>query len=314
MYHPKTGVHYAHVVPGQWGPYMDIHATWSKFASLYPWISVHVPKKLDTTSSLWNDKNVLIIMWQGGVPAVHGPKDRAAKVALVYSESLVDLRTGDRSLLLQPHLEELSRLEAAVKANQYDALFCHTPWSQTQLQGLGIPVFLLPVGWDEDVYGNPGFDSTKIYDYVYYGSPAGRRETIIPYLKQKLGDKIRDISGTYGNEVTSELDMARAQLYIKHSNVTTFSTWRIWQTLGTSAALVGEQGDHWPLDPKRHMVLLDGEWSDDALKPRVLERILTYVDLSYIAKTAHEEIAKHYTCKRCIEEFLVPAGAVICGR
>ena len=44
-----------------------------------------------------------------------------------------------------------------------------------------------------------------------------------------------------------------------------------------------------------------------------LKRILKDVDLLSVSKLAHNEIAQHYTCERCINEYLVPAGAVICG-
>jgi hypothetical protein len=293
---------------------MDIHAMWSKFSAIYPWISIHEPAKalsgLTDEFPLWEDKNTLVTFWVGGVPTIRDRHNRKAKTALVYAEAI-----GDRNLMLPAHLEELNRLERAIDFEQYDATFAHTPWMREQLQKSSCPSFLFPLGWDEDVYGFPGFDYPKMHDYVYYGSAAGRRVTIIPFLKEKLGSKIYDITGTFGKLALSEIDLARANLYISHSSVESYSTWRIWQTLGTSAAIVSEPGDSWPLDPTRHMVLLEGpEWDNPDTRPELLRKILADVDLLAIAKLAHEEVALKYTCEYCVNEYLVPAGAILCGR
>ena len=293
---------------------MDIRAMWIKFAKIYPWISVHEPAEalsgLTNDFPLWEDEHALVTLFASGVPLVRDKHNRKAKAALVYSEAI-----GDRALMLPVHVDELNRLEHAIEFEQYDATFGHTPWMRDQLRRPSCPSFVFPLGWDEDIYGNPGFDFPKIHDYIYYGTPVGHRVATIPFLKQNLGDKIYDISGEFGKKIMAELNMARANLYIRHSSVESYSTWRIWQTLGTSAAIVSEPGDSWPLDPERHMVLLDGqEWNNMYLKPQILEKILTDVDLLAVAKLAHEEVALKYTCEYCINEFLVKVGAAMCGR
>lgn len=307
-------MHYAHVIPDNWGPYVDIHATWSKFARIYPWISVHEPAKAISGKTedfpLWEDENVLVVIWMGGVPVIRNMNSRKAKASLVYAEAI-----GDADKMLPAHLEEIQKFRSACVNGQYELVFVHTPWMKEQMEAVGLRAAVLPLGWDESIYGAPRFEGPKLYDYVYYGSSVGKRLLTMPFLQEQLGTKLHDISGCFGRLVTAELDRSRASLYIAHSDVRSYSTWRIWQTLGTSACLVSEPGDSWPLDPERHMVLLDTiSWVNVEQKPKHLLKILDEVDLLSIAKLAHEEVAKHYTCERCIDEYLVPAGAAICGR
>ncbi|MDD5007574.1 MAG: hypothetical protein PHC68_04115 [Syntrophorhabdaceae bacterium] len=312
-YHPNTGVHYAHVIPGAWGAHVDVHATWSKLARIYPWISVHEPSSVfgasDEKFPLWNDKNALIVVW-GGVPKVRKQENRKARTALVYSEAI-----GAQQNMLPEHLKEIERLDKAIAEKQYDVVLGHTPWMVGELEKHDCKSFLLPLGYDEGVYGSPRFEGPKLYDYVYYGSNVGKRLLAIPFLKNQLGERIHDISGCFGRLVSSELDRSRANLYIAHSDVQSYSTWRIWQTLGSSAAIVGEPGDSWPLDPARHMVTLETiDWVNACDVPERLMKILQEIDLLGIARLAYEEVAKKYTCEYCLREFLVPVGASLCGR
>lgn len=309
--HPTTGVHYAHVVPSNWGAHVDIHAMWTKFAGKFNWISVHRPDGIvnaDGTSEILQDPTVLLVIW-GGVPVVPPRSERQAHTALVYSEAI-----GDRSKMLFDHRRDLDFFDAAVAQGQYDAVFCHTPWMVDQFKTKGVRSFLLPLGWDQDVYGTPRFEGPRLHDYVYYGSIVGKRAMVMPFLKQQLGEKLFDASGLFGRSIVAKLDVARASLYVAHSDVDSFSTWRTWQTLGSSACLVAEPADSWPLVAGRHFIQIARvDWVNAALVAADLVRMLGEVDYLSVARMAYEEIAKHYTSERCIEEYLVPAGGEICG-
>jgi hypothetical protein len=308
--HPKTGVHYAHVITRAWGPFVDHHALYALFAAEHNWMSLHEPASVGPDSQLWQDPSVLLIYWQQQALSQLLPApDRQCHTARVFAEAV-----GDIDKMLHPHRDEKELLLKAVWAKQIDAVICHTPAMARYMGEMGVRAFVYPIGWDERVHGVPRFDSAKVDDYVYYGSPAGKRLLVMPFLKERLGRHLVDATGLFGRAIIAKLDQARASLYVAHSDVDSFSTWRIWQTLGSSACLVGEKGDSWPFVAGDHFVGLPTiDWVNVEGVAVDLKRILGDTGLLGVARRAHEEVAHAYTCRRCLDDYLVPAGGEICG-
>jgi hypothetical protein len=303
--HPETRVHYAQIIPAGWGAHTDIHAIYTHFASRCPWISVWAPSSIPP--EVWASNRVVAFLWAR--TAV--PERRVARTALIYSEAI-----GDPELMLPAHVKEFRDTRGECKRGMYDAICGHTPWMAKKLHELtGLRSFVLPVGWDEATLGVPHFDAPKDRDLVWYGSTAGKRILLMPYLKQRLGNLLQDASGSFGRILLATLDRSRASLYVAHSDVDSFSTWRIWQSLATSSALIMEPGDCWPLDPKRHAVQIPRiTWTNVEAVADELSRIIHGgVDLLAVARRAHEEVAREYTCENVINEYMVPIGEQLKG-
>jgi hypothetical protein len=303
--HPATGVHYAQAIPSGWGPFSDIRAIYDRFATRCPWLTVYEPAAIPP--EMWAEPRAVVCAWDRHASP---PGARQAKWARVYAEAI-----GEPSLMLPAHRAELAEAQTGGASGRCDALFCHTPWMAEQLGRLTArPAYVLPVGWDEPIMGMPRFGSAKGTDCLWYGSSVGKRALVMPYLQQRLGEQLVDASGMFGRVLLAHLDRAKASLYVAHSDVQSYSTWRIWQTVSTSAALITEPGDFWPLDVTRHAVAIPRiDWLNAAPVADEIGRILREVDLLAVARRAHEEIARHYTVERVINEFMVPAGAQIVG-
>lgn len=304
--HPKLGVSVFPVIPGHLPPYREIWALYRAAQKRYPWIQILPSRKLDlimTIEKLLQDENNLFVMWGFERPI---PKtERRAKVSLVYSEAI-----GPEGLMLGAHQKML--LEFEKDKDLYDAVFGHTPWmAKTLRERTGLPGFTLPVGWDPEVSGTPDWESEKKNPLIYYGSPAGKRKWIIPYFEEIFGEHLRVANGSFWKELHLELNLSSASLYVAHSNVQSFSTWRIWQTLASSTVLIAEDGlDTWPMERGRHFIPIP-EIGPNNLGSSANEvaRIMNSGPAYLLgrAKIAHESLAPLFTIDKVIENYLEPA-------
>lgn len=307
---PTTGLHVVHVIPETWGPFVDILASYRNVAArCFPWMNVVSPEVFAgmKSSPAYQDPGVLFVLWTDDPRP--GPKtERKALVAGVYSEAIGERNEAGELLgMLPEHRAHFERFRA-VQA-EYDAVFAHTPWMQEQLAYLlEPPVYVVPVGWDPETMGRPRWTAPKFVDYAYYGSGVGKRSMILPFLQGRLGKRLVDVTGSFGRDLLGKLDVARASLYVAHSDVRSFSTWRIWQTIATSAALVAEVGtDTWPLHTAHYVgyprVTLDnGEETANELR-----RILDHVDLLGMARRCYEEVAGAFTVETIVQSYLLDA-------
>lgn len=303
--HPKTGLHYIHVVPPEWGPFVDVRATMTAVANRTLWMSVIHPGRflgMMDASPERQDPNVMFIDWSNTNPIVPEKSKRKCLIAVVYLES-----SGDGAKMLKSHV---AHWEAFKKnAHLYDATLVHSPMKVRRIKKHGIPTYLYPLGWDSEAAGLPRFDTRKSRGYVFYGSMAGKRELVFPFLKDKLGDRLQFVSGTFGRSLQGVLDESKASLHIAHSDVDSFPQWRAWQAVSTSAALVTEEANIWPLEAGKHCVVIDRVTLQNANEStsRLID-ILDNTDLLGIARKCHEEIGGKFTAEKCIENYLVPAS------
>lgn len=309
-YHPVTGLHYYHVVPPTWGAFIDVHASYTDFSSRTSWSSIISPDEFLglKLGSLYQDERSFFVLWDHMLSA--GPIDqRKAIVVPVYSEAI-----GLSTKMLPSHCDVLDKFR--LFSEGYDAIFAHTPWMASTLAAITgrSEAFVLPLGWNPNVSGLPRFDGPKHRDLTFHGSIAGRRRMILPFLTEKLGTRLTMLSGTFGRALLGALDTARGALYVAHSEVESFSTWRIWQVVSTSCALVAEPGDCWPMTDNHYVKIpfVTMENIDDVT--RELEHIVRNIPLVEFAKLLHKDLGPEYTVDQCVDRFLVPASETILGK
>lgn len=305
--HPTVGLHFVHVVSSAWGPFVDIWAYYDRQQSKRDYLSLisaeHFVSMVEGTE-MFGDATRCYVLWDPFITDLPLIGERESLVVPVYSEAF----SYDASKMLDTHHAVLNRFRSRV--DQYDAVFVHTPAMATAFMSL-LPAYVLPVGYDPLVMGEPRFGATKHTDYGFHGSKAGKRKMVIPFLAEELGSTFVDLSGDFGRRLVGSLDNCKASLYIAHSDVDSFSTWRLWQAFSTSAALVAEPGDCWPAEPGRHLVSIPPITLDNGKEVVQQLRDIARTDLSVIAAAAHEEIARKYTVDNCIDEYLIPAGQKI---
>ncbi len=305
--HPDSGFHYFIVAPNTWGPYMDYFTGYSALARRVPWLSAisttDYPAVFEANR---NDAKILFVLWTTE-PA---PRPHQCLVTPIYAEAIDD----DVSKMLPEHI--LHWTVFGQYAPQYDAILVHTPNLVAPLnRGMSLPTFLFPAGWSPETMSVPrGKRST--HKIAYWGSFAGRRQILIPLLKHRLGDLLIDATGEFGLQLLSTLSDAAAALYIAHSNVWTFSTWRLWQGLAAKTAHIAEVGDSWPFIAGEHYIPIEHMTTENDLKNISLAgQIMTLScdekRLSDIAIACYDTFAEKFTLERCITDYLVPASNIL---
>jgi hypothetical protein len=311
--HPDVPYTFIHVIPDDWGPYFDLRACWRQLARRRPYVHVLSVREFhDCWAELKSDPQLFFIVWD--LSTVYGVahNGRRCKLAHVYSEALDD----DHDKMLPAHV----RVWALFKeiAPRLDCVFAHTPWMVSSLNLFGMRAtpfaYVMPAGWDEAVMGTPRWEARKLKMLSWHGSMVGRREVINPYVSlsahQRWGDTgYEDISGCYGRSLLGRLDNSNASLYIAHSEVRSFSTWRLWQVASTSAILIAEPGDSWPFEPGKHYFGIT-QFSLTNLR-EVWEEIVNAVsapDRVAVFNEAHE-LARKFTVDIVLDSYIVPAAA-----
>lgn len=300
--HPETGYHYVHIL-ARVPTFSEIWRSYEAFSARCPWMSVLDARDFDSlrNSEAYQDPGLFIVTW---VHSYAGPREhRKAKVASVYAEAV-----GPRETMLGPHKERWDEWAARIK--DYDLLLGHTPFMAEEIGKLGVPSAIYPVGWDPEVVGGPDFSKERENAFVFYGSMAGVREWAIPALKARLGGLLQDKTGTFGVNLSYALRNAVGNLYIPHSYVQSFSTWRTWQSLPAGSAMVGENSDIWPLVPDVHYLTIPRITTEnvDTVAGRLRSILENPSELQGIARRAWDEVACGYTVEKVVRNFLVPAS------
>ena len=295
---------FVHVVPSEWGAWVDVRASFASLARRHPWVQVISLEEFRVRAAggeLWDDPDVLFVNWLLDDP---GPRERRrCLVAGVYTEAMDE----DESKLLPAHLDLWHRVKTV--AGNFDGIFAHTPWMASMVGRMGIQAYVMPLGWDAEAMGAPRWHAPKHERLVFHGTNTPRRALILPIFERLLGNYLVNISGQFGRGLLGRLDTAAAALYIANSPVRSFSTWRLWQAASTSAAVLAEPGDTWPFEAGKHFLALPPITLDNL--EAVARDIARLADehnlLLRTAETAHE-VARRYTVDRIEEEFLVPAA------
>lgn len=290
-----------HVIPDSWGPFVDIRACWLSCAERRSRVSVITPEQFPLACRT-ADPDDLFICWTLVDP---GPIiKRDCYVAAVYSEALDE----DGTKMLPEHHAHFRNFLAIV--DKFDAVFAHTP-RMAELIGQipGVAAHVMPVGWDLAAMGIPRWEAPRHTLIGYRGSPLGRRLEIIPMLHDAYrAGEFSDMIGQFGRSLFGRLDQTSADLYVAHSLVESFSTWRLWQVASTSATLVAEPGDTWPFVSGEHYIEIPRFTMDNfrANAVEILGHAKRYVRASPYARGAHE-LAREYSVDAIVEKFILPA-------
>lgn len=294
--HPETGRRYIHVIPKAWGPFADIRAAYSAMSRQKPWLLVIDTSEFRDALKEMRDTNAVFVHWSpGSIASGELPVDRTAHVLPVYSEAL----DCDASILLSEHRTDLDRFVSS--ASMFDGFFAHTPWMVEQLSSLtGLDGLVLPVGW-HPVMGDPDWDCPKETLALFFGSVVGRRSQILPVLERDVPLTI--CRGVYGPDIIQRMNRSVSTVYVAHSRVQSFSTWRIWQALCSSSVLVAEPGDWWPLTDEMCFEL--PRITDDTLDEAVqmLSQMSPTAALER-ARVLHESL-RHFTTEFCLDNYVV---------
>ncbi len=297
--HPQTGFRYFMALP-RGGSYIELWQIYARAARRLPWLNVidrDILNQWNTDSSFFNDSDNFVVCWD--FASVLPPKrERQASYFSVFFEAFDE----DFQKLDVLHREHWARCVAL--ASSFDGLFCHTPWmAESVSAAMGLPGYVLPIGWEEGFHDL----TSRSWKYFYAGSFIGKRTWAVPQLSAYLRDELLHITSIYGEEFRNELSKSLGFLNVFHSDVRSFSTWRIWQALSTGCVLVSEPGDSWPLVSEDHYLKLPTlipENVDDV--GRILKETSREI-LIQKAEAAREGL-QDYTVDKCIENFLVPAS------
>lgn len=289
-----TGLHHVHVFP-QDAAFAEIAACYRAAAARLGWMSVEgledwSPYRLD-----WRNPEIAAVFW-GRLPEI--PADRSVKVVLRYTESV-----GRPEALVENQRREIR--EFIPRAGLPDLVITGCPAAAEFMAPFCRNTAHAPVGYDAETMGTPEWYAVKEFDLVFYGTPVGRREWILPAVEKRLGRRFLWI-GCFGAERKTAVERARYVLHVGHSAEASFPGMRLWQAAATSAALITEKWDAWPAAAGTHYV---------ELAPAAEESLDVFLDAlenalgephGETAWRAHEDLSR-YTVERCVEEFVVPA-------
>jgi hypothetical protein len=244
-YHPKTGLRYIASIRN--GPaYGDAVACYQAAASRIPWLEIISHSELVMQlNDVCKDERAFVMIW--GVRAPILPEWNKATFTVVYSEA----GDVDPENMLTDHAKWLSELRGT---DQVHGVFGHTPWMAELLSNGSGNGFVLPVGWDSSAMGEPDWSGSKTHRFSYMGAMAGKRTWALPAMKAIMGDDFHDATGSWRRGAIDVLNASRGYLYLSHSDVHSFSTFRIWQACRSSSAMIAEGGrDCWPMTEEMYV-------------------------------------------------------------
>jgi hypothetical protein len=305
--HSESGARYAYVLPTA-PAFGELRASYSALAKRFPWLECLTPAEGERAIAERDERTLLVFFHRPSKSAMLQP--RRCKVGFVYSEPIgpIEAMSSDALAYRSAFLDI---------ADGLDAVFLHTPDMVAQMDALHVasPAWLLPAGLDPEVLGSPSV--SKMRDYFFYGAPVGKRAWVLPEFKRVMGDRLGGSDNCYGRDLNRELNASRASIYIAHSDVTSFSTWRIWHTIGvTSCAIVAEgdeksRVDAWPLEPGKHYYPIP-RITKENLRSTAEQLLGLTVDFPAMVERA-AGLAPLFTAERCVEDYLVPMSIVQFG-
>jgi hypothetical protein len=307
--HPKSGLRYIMGFRGG-RPYGDVVNMYDALGRHHDWIETMSFKQMEENlDAIAADERNFVCLW--GVRSPLPPPIRKAKFVQVWSEAF---DTNPRKLI-SAHPGWLRQVQALIPL--LDGLFCHTPWMAKMMAVEGVPSLVLPVGWAAETMGEPVFDGFKKHGFMSLaksvGHHAAKRGWAVPMMKEALGEKFFDGTGLWGRRALSAMNESVGYLYISHSDIQSFSTFRIWQAVATSAALIAEGGrDCWPMEEEDYVPI--PTLTKESI-PEVCESLLGNSDEFYLdkARGLHEKL-RYMTIDHVVDNFLVPASMEIMAR
>jgi hypothetical protein len=160
------------------------------------------------------------------------------------------------------------------------------------------------------MWGNASWEREKEFRFSFAGSSSGKRAWLIDAVQAELGRSFNNASGQWVQSFISTLNRSHAYLYLSHSNVQSFSTFRIWQAVCGLTAMVAEGGrDCWPMTEEMYIPIPTLTKESVPEVCRSLMEIPTSV-FSEKARALHDGL-RYMTTDHVIENYLVPASMEI---
>ena len=285
---------YIHIIH----PYIafaEILSCYKAASSRLRWMSAVSWNEWSASRPEWQDPNNAIILWLWGLPGLLNvvPPQRKAMFAVRYMESV-----GPLEKLCPVQRPILGGFLKYFKVP--DIVIVGSPSAAQFLRPYCKKVAAAPIGYDSGVMGTPDWTRAKEYDFGYCGWPTGRRDWIIPALRNRFGKKFFQFFGIYGPGRKRIFDQCRVALHIPHSEESYLSSERIWHFVASSATLVTEKRDVWPAVAGRHYIELpEAKESELDLFVDRVEQTLR-LPLEEIARRAHSELSI-YTIEKAME-------------
>jgi len=277
--------------------YSEVFDCYRAASARLDWLSAETWATWSADRPEWQDPDTTVVFWSYiSLPRILEmiPPKRSAAIALRYSESIGE---ADK---LNPGLAEVLKIFMS-GMGAFDAVLVGSPSAEKFLKPYCRKIAVDPIGYDPGVMGTPDWDRAKTHDLIFYGSPYGRREWILPALQRHFGKRLLFVQKTiYGKKRKRLCDRCRATLYVGHSEEIAVPGFRIWQAVATSAALVTEAADAWPAVAGVHYVGIPTARKDhmDEFIEGIEKALL--LPLGAIARRAHADLSK-YTIEKDME-------------
>jgi hypothetical protein len=282
--------------------FMDIRSMYESRANSSQWLWM-VPAEQAASlvsSPLLYDPDVLFVSWDIDMRI---PRERRCRFGIVYSEAV----SSDEGPMLPDHLATWKR--ALADADDFDVVFGHAPGTNELLTRHFANVEWLPVGWDPRCAVPIASDDSRTVDVMTWGSLAGRRRWILPLMQdllQKRGIELDVRVGLFGHRLIQEISTAKFALYIAHSEVDSFSTWRLGQCLTAGTPLIAENAKPENIAPFRACFPcpLQTPCRTNAWADQIATLVSTPLDLQAIT----DERERVPTIDHVLDHYLKPAA------
>lgn len=236
----------------------------------------------DRYASVLRNPEAALIVWGLWAP----PKERKCQVLLLFCEAF-DLNMGK---LIPSHKDDLDKLR--VLAKSYDKILCHTPWMCEVIGAFtGVKTHLFPLGY----FQYPLQEAALRFGAEVHAHGGPTRESEIMGLRARLGRSFIDLTGFFDAHLIKAMQHCVYSLYVPHSPVRSFSTWRMWQAVAAGLPIVVEGDvDVWPELPGFRL-------------HAPLTRVRDLLTEHYFDPPAALERPAEWTTSTCVERFLYPA-------
>jgi hypothetical protein len=303
----ETGYHYVSVLMDNDRVFNEIFHGYQEISNRLSWHSAlslsAFNDSIRSNAPLIRDPQVCFIVWHDIAELFKQYQKPAGPFILRYCEVI-----GNDVWPAQ----QLNITRLLKNAKIYDGIIVHTDFARQFLINNGFKVGKSPIGYNYRTMGIP--DSTlKEFDIIFYGSHVvdkngkNRRAEIITKLRKYLRLNLVDISGAFWPHRNELLNRAKAVLILHQIDTPhSFPTMRLWQSIASSAGMIIEQAETWPMEAGKHYLQIPIISSNNVKEvSQIIEQHITIGMSSKFASDVHRELS-HFTYEYCLENFAIP--------
>lgn len=246
-------------------------------------------------------------------------RPRQGKVLFVYCEPLTMSGMSGDGLAYLRAFEDIWPL--------IDGALVHTPQMKEDLVkhlreveidrranygDIAAHIGVFPAGLDPTLFTLPSAVTERDIDFLFYGSPAGKRQWSLPSLKKRLGDRLVIAPmNTFGDEMTALLHRTKVSVYVAHSDVRSYSTWRMWRDSLAGAAMAiecldGVSADAWPMFADVHYLPMPKLENTVESYDEFVKMLNLFSARTYNMEHSANDKARRFSTEHCVQEYLLP--------